>query len=154
MRRKLPSRHQPILIGVGILIIVFAGYFLFDSSVSEHSEFIEADSPIPLDQIEDRIDGGVHLATGLLDGEGLNLVIAHCTACHSAKLITQNRADRDGWEKMIRWMQETQNLWELGTQEKVILDYLARYYAPEDPKGSANFRRAPLENIEWYELRD
>ncbi|MCC5937918.1 MAG: hypothetical protein JJU34_11615 [Lunatimonas sp.] len=154
MRRRLQTRYQPILIGVGILIIVFAGYFLFDSSVSEQGEFIEADAPIPLDQIEDRVEDGMHVTTGLLDGEGLHLVIAHCTACHSAQLITQNRADKAGWKKMIRWMQETQNLWELGTQEEIILDYLATYYAPEDPKGAANFRRVPLQDIEWYELRD
>ena len=75
------------------------------------------------------------------------MVIANCTPCHSSKLVIQNRATRDGWESMIQWMQETQNLWDLGTNQEIILDYLARNYAPEN-KG----RRANLENIEWYEL--
>jgi hypothetical protein len=54
--------------------------------------------------------------------------------------VAQNRADRDGWLQMIRWMQDTQNLWPLGEAEPVILDYLAENYGPL-PRG----RRAPLE---------
>ncbi|MFY0652598.1 MAG: hypothetical protein JXQ96_11220 [Cyclobacteriaceae bacterium] len=93
------------------------------------------------------IEDGVHKATGLIADAGLELVIGNCTNCHSAKLITQNKATREGWESMIRWMQKTQKLWPLGTSEPVILDYLSKNYGPED-KG----RRAPLTNIEWYEL--
>jgi len=59
---------------------------------------------------KEEIKGGVHVATGLVAAEGLNEVIANCTGCHSAKLIIQNRATREGWVKVIRWMQETQNL--------------------------------------------
>jgi hypothetical protein len=68
-------------------------------------------------------------------------------ACHSSKLITQNRATADGWRHIIHWMQETQNLWDLGANEDIIVDYLARNYAPE-----AAGRRVPLTSIEWYEL--
>ena len=75
------------------------------------------------------------------------LVITHCTPCHSAELVTQNRMTREGWESTIRWMQETQNLWDLGENEAAILDYLATYYAPEEQG-----RRPNLEDIEWYEL--
>ena len=71
---------------------------------------------------------------------GFDLVSTQCTACHSARLITQNRADRDGWLAMIRWMQETQGLWPFDeATETAILDYLAKNYAP-----SALHRRAPL----------
>lgn len=90
---------------------------------------------------------GIHLASGLKQGEGLELVLGNCTNCHSAKLIIQNRATRDGWKNMIRWMQETQKLWDLGDQEAKILDYLEANYAPEY-KG----RRQPLTEIEWYTL--
>lgn len=90
---------------------------------------------------------GIHLASGLKQGDGLELVLGNCTNCHSAKLITQNRATRDGWKNMIRWMQETQKLWDLGDQEARILDYLETNYAPEY-KG----RRQPLTEIEWYTL--
>ena len=153
MRERLNTRYYPLILGLGILILVFAGYYFFDAAVEEQGGFVAADAPIPLDEIENRIENGIHVQTGLLDGEGLNLVIAHCTACHSAQLVTQNRADREGWKKMIVWMQETQNLWDLGTQEEAILDYLAKNYAPETV-GRRNFRRAPLKDIEWYELKD
>ena len=56
------------------------------------------------------------------------MVSVQCTVCHSARLITQNRADRDGWLAMIRWMQEKQGLWPLGDQEDAVLDYLAANY--------------------------
>lgn len=92
-------------------------------------------------------ENGIHLATGFKEDANLNLVIANCTSCHSAKMVTQNRATRDGWKTMIRWMQETQNLWDLGVNEAAILDYLAKYYAPEKQG-----RRQPLTDIEWYEL--
>lgn len=85
----------------------------------------------------------------LAEGEGLELVKTHCTSCHSAKLIVQNRATREGWLNMIRWMQQTQNLWDLGENEEMILNYLTTHYAPEE-KG----RRENLKDIEWYELRE
>ena len=92
-------------------------------------------------------ENGIHLATGFKEDAHLNLVIANCTSCHSAKMVTQNRATRDGWKSMIRWMQETQNLWDLGENEDAILDYLAKYYSPEKQG-----RRLPLTGIDWYEL--
>lgn len=69
--------------------------------------------------------------TGLVVAPGFTETKQNCTVCHSAKLITQSRADREGWLSMIRWMQKTQNLWPLGPNEPVILDYLANNYAPE-----------------------
>ncbi len=79
-------------------------------------------------------------ASGLVIAPGFEQVKAQCTACHSGRLVAQNRADREGWLQMIRWMQQTQNLWPLGEAEPVILDYLAANYGPL-PRG----RRAPLE---------
>ena len=70
--------------------------------------------------------------TGLVIGPGFNLVKTNCLGCHSSKL-----------------MQKTQNLWDLGENEPIILDYLARYYAP----GKVG-RRSPLTTIEWYELQE
>lgn len=94
-------------------------------------------------------ENGVHLATGFKEGENLDLVLANCISCHSAKMVTQNRATREGWKSMIKWMQETQNLWELGDAEPLILDYLAKYYAPEKAG-----RRQPLTNVDWYVLEE
>ncbi|MDH5366526.1 MAG: cytochrome C [Cyclobacteriaceae bacterium] len=93
------------------------------------------------------IQDGIHLETGLIEGEGLMLVVQNCTSCHSAKMITQNRANKEGWRSMIKWMQQTQNLWDLGENEEKIIDYLSTNYPPQK-KG----RRATLTNIEWYNL--
>ncbi|MEN0051765.1 MAG: monoheme cytochrome C [Bacteroidota bacterium] len=95
------------------------------------------------------VKDGIHLATGLVYAEGFEIVRASCTTCHSAKLVTQNRATRAGWEQMIDWMQATQGLWELGTLEPIILDYLATHYAPEDIGRRANLEP---EEIAWYIL--
>lgn len=97
----------------------------------------------------DAIENGIHLRTGFVEAEGLMTVVNNCTNCHSAKLVTQNRMTREGWEATIRWMQETQKLWDLGNNEAIILDYLAANYAPEDTG-----RRANLADIEWYVLED
>ncbi len=79
-------------------------------------------------------------ATGFVVDDGWELVRAHCTACHSALLVTQNRGSRETWEHMIRWMQESQGLWAFDPMtENTILDYLARNYAPQ-----ARSRRPPL----------
>ncbi len=94
--------------------------------------------------VEDNSDTVVH--DFVLD-EGVEIVINNCTGCHSSKLVTQNRASREGWKATIRWMQKTQNLWELGDNEDIILDYLSKHYSPEE-KG----RRANLDSIEWYVL--
>jgi cytochrome c1 len=68
--------------------------------------------------------------SGLALGPNYQVVRAHCTACHSAKLVTQNRMTRENWLSTIRWMQKSQGLWPLGDQEANILDYLANYYSP------------------------
>lgn len=94
-----------------------------------------------------KIENGVHTKTGLIADTHYKLVIQNCTSCHSAKLITQNRAERTGWKNMIRWMQAEQKLWDLGENESKILDYLAKNYAPEN-KG----RRPMLTDIDWYQL--
>jgi hypothetical protein len=86
--------------------------------------------------------------TGLVVSEGLNLVITHCTACHSSKLITQFHTDRQGWLEKIRWMQQKQKLWDLGEAEPKILDYLAKNYPPTEKVN----RRANLKTINWHKL--
>ena len=82
--------------------------------------------------------------TGLIIDSNFPVVKKTCTVCHSARLILQNRADRDGWLETIRWMQEKQGLWQLDPEtEKSILDYLANNYAP-----TRALRRPPLK-VEW-----
>ncbi len=78
-------------------------------------------------------------AEQLKPGPDSEIVSQTCIPCHSLKLVTQNRADREGWLSMIRWMQAKQGLWPLGENEDKILDYLSTYYGP-----TKSFRRAPL----------
>jgi len=125
------------------LLILLALFFVIMIILNKFEYRSKPDSKASIDQI-DNVD-----ADGLAIDEALPIVKANCTACHSAKLITQNRATREGWKSMIEWMQKTQNLWPLGANEEVILNYLSKYYAP-----SFQGRRAPLTNIEWYKLEN
>jgi cytochrome c5 len=79
-------------------------------------------------------------ATGFVMTGDWEIVRANCTACHSAKLITQQRGTAQQWLTMIRWMQKKQNLWQFepATEEKIIT-YLADNYPPSDAQ-----RRAAL----------
>lgn len=77
----------------------------------------------------------------LEEAPGRDRVAAHCGACHSLALVTQNRGDAAHWTKLIRWMQAEHNLWDLGPAEDEIVAYLAQHYGePGLPP-----RRAPLD---------
>jgi hypothetical protein len=124
-----------------ILILIFGAFFLISAGLKQENHFGKqtfADSTIVLDK-----------ATGLIVSDGLDLVTAHCTGCHSSKLITQFHTDRKGWLEKIRWMQQKQKLWDLGEAEPKILDYLAKNYPPTEKVN----RRAALKNIDWYKLK-
>ncbi len=133
-------------LSVTALVLVFLGVFLLlsnDSDVqSKEEELTDSDTKNP-----DLIVNGIHIRTGLVEGEGLTEVITNCTTCHSSKLIIQNRMGTEQWNATIRWMQETQGLWDLGENQEIIVDYLTTNY-PTFKKG----RRAALTNIEWYPL--
>lgn len=78
--------------------------------------------------------------TGLIMADGWETVRSNCTACHSAKLVTQNSGSRNHWQYLIRWMQDTQGLWEFDAEtESTILDYLAEHYGPKE-----GARRPPI----------
>ncbi len=148
---------------VGAIIICF-GYLFLEDDIQKHLQKKEL-TPAQLEKLTqraeqrisiaaeeanwDKVVDGIHLRTGFHADPNLQTIISACTSCHSSKLVTQNRATREGWETMIRWMQATQGLQDLGDSEPVILDYLAKYYAPK-----ATGRRAQLDlaNIEWYIL--
>ena len=79
-------------------------------------------------------------ASGLIKAPGWEIVRANCGGCHSHALVIQQRADRQTWLAMIRWMQASQNLWQFPPDtEAQILDYLAANYSPQP-----NRRRAPI----------
>ncbi len=134
-----------VLTAAGIL------YLLSDPTLSAFrgaesaQEYVEV---IPEDDW-DKIENGIHVRTGLKDAEGLMTVVNNCTNCHSAQLVMQNRMNEERWIATIRWMQETQNLWDLGKNEEIIVKYLVTNYPPKK-KG----RREILNNITWYELEE
>ena len=78
--------------------------------------------------------------TGLKKTGDWELVRNNCVACHSAKLITQQRGTKDQWLAMIRWMQKSQNLWQFDpATEAKIITYLAENYPPSEQR-----RRPPI----------
>lgn len=132
------------ILTIGLVLVFVIGYFLNVQS-SKKPENISTDQAVSTNEIEN----GIHVRTGLKEGEGLTTVVTHCTACHSAQLIIQNRMNKERWNATIRWMQETQNLWPLGENQEVIVNYLVKNY-PVYSKG----RRENLQNVEWYELSE
>ena len=146
-----------IFIIFGIIACVFI-YLMVDPALSAFKSSATTEEYVTVPEAKenglsdadyDKIENGVHLRTGFVEGEGMMLVVNNCTNCHSAKLVTQNRMSKERWLATIRWMQETQNLWDLGGNEEPIVNYLATYYAPTE-KG----RRQNLADIEWYELKN
>ena len=85
-------------------------------------------------------DPEIDAFTGLIIAEGWEHVRANCIACHSTRLITQQRGNAAQWLSMIRWMQDKQNLWQFDPAvEAAIVSYLAENYPPQ-----ADRRRAAI----------
>jgi len=109
--------------------------------MSHHSKFFAAFAAILLAPIithaqEIELDA----FTGLKVSGDWELVRNNCIACHSPKLITQQRGSEDQWLNMIRWMQKKQNLWQFEPEtEARIIAYLAQNYPPQ-----ADRRRAAI----------
>ncbi len=73
-------------------------------------------------------------ATGLVVAPGYQIVIANCTACHSARIIIQQGMNRDNWRETIEWMQNEQGLWPISAPTLAeMLNYLATHYGPTRP---------------------
>ena len=86
--------------------------------------------------------------SGLIIDSGFAVVKKQCSVCHSAQLITQNKASYQGWLATLRWMQKKQGMQSLSQQtEALILNYLAKNYAPEQTG-----RRKPLVVEQWKKL--
>ncbi len=148
--KKIKSVYNTVVLFFILIMVVAAGlmYKVINPSFLSFSRETTQESYSNAEDFN-AIENGIHVKTGFKNDKDLPLIIASCTPCHSAKLVTQNRATKEGWIGIIRWMQDTQNLWDLGEHEAPIISYLAKYYGPED-KG----RREVLTNIEWYDLED
>ena len=150
-RKTIVKVHQ-LLMGImslflitGLLVFGYISGFGFSANNNSAETYVAAQ----IIEDEDRIENGIHLSTGLIDAEGLMTVVNNCTNCHSAKLVIQNRMNAEMWNTTIKWMQETQNLWDLGGNQEIIVNYLVANYPPKEVG-----RRAVLTNIDWYELEN
>ena len=136
------------VIGIGAIILVYLivdpGLFAFNTDAPQ-TELVN----VPEDDDYDKIENGIHVRTGFIDAPGMMVTVQNCTNCHSAKLVMQNRMNEERWKSTIKWMQETQNLWDLGENEAVIINYLVTNYPPKKVG-----RRAVLTDIEWYQLEE
>lgn len=128
-----------VLIVISVLVLAggLIGLYFFDEAVDGDYTTLPEQETVE----------GLH-PTGFIRDSGVEVTVKHCTGCHSAQLVTQNRMSREGWLATIRWMQETQNLWDLGADENQVLDYLSKHYAPKEMG-----RRPPLGQVDWYELQ-
>ncbi len=122
-----------------VLAALVLGFFIFEFAGDELK---------PLKNASVEIENGIHMKTGFIEAEGLMTVITNCTVCHSSQLVIQNRMNKERWNATIKWMQKTQNLWDLGKNQEVIVNYLVENYPPTETG-----RRENLSEIDWYHLK-
>jgi len=102
---------------------------LFQAACSKQQPVEE---PVLAPQVAVATEPEIDPLTGFKMTGDWELVRGNCTACHSARLITQQRGTSQQWLAMIRWMQKKQNLWQFdpGTEDRIIA-YLAENYPPD-----------------------
>lgn len=127
------------------IIVILGSVFFLASMGFKNEETTNASEKIDNDTLK------TDSASGFIIAPNYELVVAHCTGCHSSKVVMQYNGNRQDWLTKIRWMQATQNLWDLGESEPLVLDYLSSYYS-EKKIGKTN-RRKPLEKADWYNLK-
>ena len=72
---------------------------------------------------------------GLPRGPGVEDVYVICGACHSVKLVKQQRMNRDNWADTLEYMVEEQAMEQLDAEDlKLVLDYLAKFLGQEVPR--------------------
>jgi hypothetical protein len=148
-RKNVKIIHRSLVtlfafVGIVTCLVV---YIVIDPDLSLFKSAEAVEYTIVEEVDEDKIENGIHVRTGLIDDEGLMAVVYNCTNCHSAKIVIQNRMNKERWAATIDWMQETQNLADLGLNEEIIINYLVKNYPP-----SKKGRRQALASIDWYEL--
>ncbi len=63
---------------------------------------------------------------GLPRSEGYDLVDGYCTACHSIRIVMQQRADRARWDELLTWMVKKQGMPEINPADREqVLTYLS-----------------------------
>ncbi len=66
---------------------------------------------------------------GLPRSQGYEETAAYCTACHSLRIVMQQRQTRDGWDYLLTWMRDKQGMAEPFPEDReLLLDYLTREF--------------------------
>lgn len=138
-----------IYLFVGTILITF---FAFKQSEESKINIPNSALQIQHSNLSDSLT--IDSETGLINDTNLMMIKAQCTACHNTQLIQQHRFTREGWKDKIRWMQKNHKLWDLGESEKVVLDYLEKYYSPKMASQKILNRRELLKTIQWYKLEN
>jgi hypothetical protein len=72
---------------------------------------------------------------GLPAGPGQEETYYACNACHSIRLVTQQRLSRDRWDEILDEMVEKQGMPPLPDGERAaVLGYLAEHLNPDVPR--------------------
>lgn len=68
---------------------------------------------------------------GLPEGKGREEVMAYCAACHSLRLVSQQRLARYRWEELLELMNQKHGMPKLPPEdEEIVLNYLGKQLAP------------------------
>jgi mono/diheme cytochrome c family protein len=72
---------------------------------------------------------------GLPAGPGQEETYFNCNACHSIRLVTQQRLSRERWDEILDEMVEKQGMPPLPDAERgLVLGYLAEHLGPDVPR--------------------
>lgn len=148
------DKHARNIIILMIFITLFAGVIAI-TGTEEPPTFKRNAQSASTEQkssgLEADVKDGIHVPTGFIADKNFELVVTNCTGCHASDLVIQNRMTKQGWEDIIKWMQEKQNLWDLGPNKAKIVDYLAKNYAP---KNQGRRKLLQLKTDDWYVLEN
>ena len=71
----------------------------------------------------------------LAEGSGDEQVAIYCVPCHSLAIVTQQRLSHKVWDEVLEWMVAEQGMEALAADDRrIILDYLATHYSPDQPR--------------------
>lgn len=76
----------------------------------------------------------------LSDLEGREFTGAFCGGCHSLNLVKQQGLTREGWDELLHWMTEKQNMPPVaGERRDMVLDYLAANFNTDHVPSQGSF---------------
>lgn len=71
----------------------------------------------------------------LPEGPAKEDIYYSCSACHSVKLVAQQRLSRKRWDETLDWMVEEGGMAELDAEERApLLDYLTAHFGEDTPR--------------------